>query len=43
VVSRARAALTEQGFQQHPCLYCSDDNADAPFLDRNAKGAMPEL
>ncbi|XP_062193898.1 metacaspase-9 [Phragmites australis] len=32
VVSRARKVLREQGFEQHPCLYCSDANADAPFL-----------
>ncbi|CAD6339637.1 unnamed protein product [Miscanthus lutarioriparius] len=32
VVRRAREVLGEQGFQQHPCLYCSDANADAPFL-----------
>jgi hypothetical protein len=32
VVCRARKVLDEQGFQQHPCLYCSDANADAPFL-----------
>jgi metacaspase-1 len=45
VVRGARAALAEQGFRQHPCLYCSDDNADAPFLYQNAKEekAMPEL
>ncbi|KAF8706466.1 hypothetical protein HU200_030739 [Digitaria exilis] len=32
VVIRARKVLAEKGFQQHPCLYCSDANADAPFL-----------
>ncbi|CAN6335472.1 unnamed protein product [Urochloa humidicola] len=32
VVRRARELLAEQGFEQHPCLYCSDANADAPFL-----------
>ncbi|XP_039114021.1 metacaspase-9 [Dioscorea cayenensis subsp. rotundata] len=33
LVIRARRLLLEQGFaQQHPCLYCSDDNAEAPFL-----------
>ncbi|XP_062182723.1 metacaspase-9-like [Phragmites australis] len=32
VVSRARKVLREQGFEQHPCLYFSDANADAPFL-----------
>ncbi|XVF82560.1 hypothetical protein PTKIN_Ptkin16aG0059300 [Pterospermum kingtungense] len=32
LVSRTRKALKDQGFQQHPCLYCSDENADTPFL-----------
>ncbi|XP_020114333.1 metacaspase-9 isoform X1 [Ananas comosus] len=32
LVVRAREALREQGVWQHPCLYCSDANADAPFL-----------
>lgn len=32
VVAGARAVLRAQGFAQHPCLYCSDENADAPFL-----------
>ncbi|KAF8747072.1 hypothetical protein HU200_013309 [Digitaria exilis] len=32
VVRQARKVLAEKGFQQHPCLYCSDANADAPFL-----------
>ncbi|XP_066339193.1 metacaspase-9-like [Miscanthus floridulus] len=32
VVRRAREVLSKQGFQQHPCLYSSDANADAPFL-----------
>ncbi|KAG9454930.1 hypothetical protein H6P81_007834 [Aristolochia fimbriata] len=32
LVSRARALLRKQGFEQHPCLYCSDHNADAVFL-----------
>ncbi|KAG0532249.1 hypothetical protein BDA96_04G092900 [Sorghum bicolor] len=35
VVLRAREVLGEQGFQQHPCLYCSDANADAPFLGQH--------
>ncbi|PKI58944.1 hypothetical protein CRG98_020690 [Punica granatum] len=34
VVAAARAVLRAQGFAQHPCLYCSDENADAPFLWR---------
>nr|XP_010922111.1 metacaspase-9 [Elaeis guineensis]XP_029120503.1 metacaspase-9 [Elaeis guineensis] len=32
LVTSARALLRSQGFLQHPCLYCSDENADAPFL-----------
>ncbi|KAK3446490.1 hypothetical protein EUGRSUZ_A02174 [Eucalyptus grandis] len=32
VVVRAREVLRKQGFEQHPCLYCSDENADAGFL-----------
>ncbi|GAB4844006.1 hypothetical protein Ancab_013970 [Ancistrocladus abbreviatus] len=32
VVTKARKLLKEQGFVQHPCLYCSDKNADAHFL-----------
>ncbi|KAL4607266.1 hypothetical protein ACB092_09G160400 [Castanea dentata] len=32
VVLLARKSLEEGGFAQHPCLYCSDENADAPFL-----------
>ncbi|KAL6641949.1 hypothetical protein ACP70R_020130 [Stipagrostis hirtigluma subsp. patula] len=39
VVSRAREVLREQGFEQHPCLYCTDDNADAPFLRQAAMSA----
>ncbi|GMH29442.1 hypothetical protein Nepgr_031285 [Nepenthes gracilis] len=32
IVIRARMVLQEQGFRQHPCLYCSDENGNAPFL-----------
>ncbi|GAB2267067.1 hypothetical protein Dimus_002049 [Dionaea muscipula] len=32
VVMRARERLQDLGFRQHPCLYCSDSNANAPFL-----------
>ncbi|KAF5737594.1 latex-abundant family protein [Tripterygium wilfordii] len=32
VVMMARKLLKEQGFEQHPCLYCSDENAEATFL-----------
>ncbi|MED6146524.1 Metacaspase-9 [Stylosanthes scabra] len=32
VVMLARKLLQSQGFEQHPCLYCSDENADATFL-----------
>ncbi|CAM0950355.1 unnamed protein product [Alopecurus aequalis] len=34
LVARARDVLGEQGFEQHPCLYCSDANAEAPFLSQ---------
>ncbi|KAE9599704.1 hypothetical protein Lal_00046089 [Lupinus albus] len=32
VVIKARTILQSQGFVQHPCLYCSDENANANFL-----------
>lgn len=32
VVMMARKILQAQGFEQHPCLYCSDENANATFL-----------
>ncbi|XVF82527.1 hypothetical protein PTKIN_Ptkin16aG0056600 [Pterospermum kingtungense] len=32
VVMMAREVLKENGFGQNACLYCSDGNADAPFL-----------
>ncbi|KAK6228553.1 hypothetical protein QQP08_005167 [Theobroma cacao] len=32
VVLMARKVLEAQGFEQHPCLYCSDGNSDATFL-----------
>ncbi|XVF00159.1 hypothetical protein REPUB_Repub03eG0261100 [Reevesia pubescens] len=32
LVMMARKVLEAQGFEQHPCLYCSDGNADATFL-----------
>ena len=32
VVMMARKVLEAQGFEQHPCLYCNDGNADATFL-----------
>lgn len=32
VVVEARKVLKTQGIDQHPCLYCTDDNADAAFL-----------
>ncbi|KAI3676274.1 hypothetical protein L1987_85878 [Smallanthus sonchifolius] len=32
VVLMARNVLQKQRFQQHPCLYSSDDHADSPFL-----------
>nr|KYP64030.1 Metacaspase-9 [Cajanus cajan] len=32
LVIMARKMLQSGGFEQHPCLYCSDDNARAAFL-----------
>jgi len=32
LILQVRKVLAKQGFKQHPCLYCSDDNADAPFI-----------
>ncbi|KAL4308323.1 hypothetical protein GQ457_01G048480 [Hibiscus cannabinus] len=34
VVIKARKVLEAQGIDQHPCLYCSDRNADAPLLSQ---------
>ncbi|KAF8075424.1 hypothetical protein N665_1094s0005 [Sinapis alba] len=34
LVIMAREVLERLGFQQHPCLYCSDQNADATFLSQ---------
>ncbi|KAF3502080.1 hypothetical protein F2Q69_00045659 [Brassica cretica] len=34
LVMMAREVLERLGFQQHPCLYCSDQNADATFLSQ---------
>ncbi|ERM98168.1 metacaspase-9 [Amborella trichopoda] len=32
LVIQTRGLLNEEAYAQHPCLYCSDQNADAPFL-----------
>jgi hypothetical protein len=40
LVRRAREVLGKESFQQHPCLYCSDANADAPFLGQKETRAM---
>uniref|UniRef100_A0ACD5YBZ5 Uncharacterized protein n=1 Tax=Avena sativa TaxID=4498 RepID=A0ACD5YBZ5_AVESA len=40
LVARARAVLDEQGFEQHPCLYCSDANAEAPFLSQSQENTV---
>ncbi|XVF82532.1 hypothetical protein PTKIN_Ptkin16aG0057200 [Pterospermum kingtungense] len=32
LVSRTRKVLKDQGFQQHPFPYCSNENADTSFL-----------
>ncbi|GAB4853042.1 hypothetical protein Ancab_017230 [Ancistrocladus abbreviatus] len=36
VVTMARKLVKEQVDKQHPCLYCSDENADAYFLRQAA-------
>ncbi|GKB23130.1 hypothetical protein Tco_0862531 [Tanacetum coccineum] len=35
IVLMARNVLQKQGFEQHPCLYSSDDHANSPFLKKN--------
>ncbi|XP_059428202.1 metacaspase-9 [Corylus avellana] len=35
LVLMTRKALQATNFAQHPCLYCSDQNADAPFLSHS--------
>ncbi|KAK8473911.1 hypothetical protein V6N13_055670 [Hibiscus sabdariffa] len=46
LVKEVRKYLQEQGIEQHPCLYSSDGNADAPFLDtqhtRDRKKALAD-
>lgn len=32
VVTEARKVLKTQGLDQHPCLYCTNENVDAAFL-----------
>ena len=32
LVLQVRRLLRSQGFRQHPCLYSTDDNADAVFI-----------
>jgi hypothetical protein len=32
LILEVRKLLQSQGFKQHPCLYCSDANADGPFI-----------
>ncbi|CAM6026458.1 unnamed protein product [Sphagnum balticum] len=34
LVFDARKLLAQQGYKQHPCLFSSDQNADAPFICR---------
>ncbi|KAI3437026.1 uncharacterized protein J3R85_005754 [Psidium guajava] len=41
VVVLAREVLRKQGFGQHPCLYCSDENADASFLGQREEDGVP--
>eukprot|EP00897_Mesotaenium_endlicherianum_P000996 jgi/Mesen1/10898/ME000095S10231 len=32
LVKQVRAVLQKQGYSQHPCLYCSDNNVDQLFI-----------
>jgi hypothetical protein len=32
LILQVRRVLRSQGFKQHPCLYCSDENADGAFI-----------
>lgn len=32
LVMQIRETLAKQGFKQHPCLFCTDENADAHFI-----------
>ena len=32
LILQVRSVLQQQGFKQHPCLYSSDENADAVFI-----------
>jgi hypothetical protein len=32
LVLAVRETLGKTGFKQHPCLFCTDENADAPFI-----------
>lgn len=34
LILQVRKTLKSQGFKQHPCLYCSDQNVDAVFISR---------
>uniref|UniRef100_J3NB56 Peptidase C14 caspase domain-containing protein n=1 Tax=Oryza brachyantha TaxID=4533 RepID=J3NB56_ORYBR len=47
LATMARKVLSDQEFEQHPCLYCSDANAEAPFLwqeeEKTAAAAEPAM
>lgn len=32
LVTAVRQTLKKQGFAQHPCLYCGDENVNTPFI-----------
>lgn len=40
VVAMARKILSAKRFEQHPCLYCSDENANAIFLCQSANSTI---
>ncbi|KAJ4810406.1 Metacaspase-9 [Rhynchospora pubera] len=38
LVTKVRQLLRSEGFDQNPCLYCSDSNAVSPFLSQKRAG-----
>ncbi|KAJ4798814.1 Metacaspase-9 [Rhynchospora pubera] len=38
LVTKVRQLLRSEGFDQNPCLYCSDSNAVSPFLSQKRPG-----
>ncbi|KAJ8445046.1 hypothetical protein Cgig2_022566 [Carnegiea gigantea] len=42
IVERVRELILEKGYNQHPCLYCMDDNLNALFLFQQHEAPNPE-